>query len=210
MLVVGPGCSGMEIAHDLATGGAAKVWLSARTPPNIILREGPAGLPGDVIATPLYHLPIRIADAISRVGRKQSIGDLTEFGLPIPDEGIFARNARLGVAPAILDEEVIDAIRDRSIEIVRGVESLDDDGASLADGARVVPDAIVCATGFRRGLEGLFGHLDVLDENGRPKAIGRPVADGLRFIGFIPRPSQIGATVKQAKRAARAIAREVR
>ena len=59
VLVVGPGCSGMEIAHDLATGGAAKVWLSARTPPNIILRAGPAGLPGDVIATPLYHLPIR-------------------------------------------------------------------------------------------------------------------------------------------------------
>ncbi|HEX6229712.1 MAG TPA: NAD(P)/FAD-dependent oxidoreductase, partial [Solirubrobacterales bacterium] len=40
-LVVGPGCSGMEIANDLAEGGAAKVWLSARTPPNIILRAGP-------------------------------------------------------------------------------------------------------------------------------------------------------------------------
>src|SRR5919112_330998 len=31
VLVVGPGCSGMEIAHDLADGGAGKVWLSART-----------------------------------------------------------------------------------------------------------------------------------------------------------------------------------
>ncbi len=28
VLVVGSGCSGMEIAHDLAGGGAAKVWLS--------------------------------------------------------------------------------------------------------------------------------------------------------------------------------------
>lgn len=210
VLVVGPGCSGMEIAHDLATGGARKVWLSARTPPNIMLREGPAGLPGDVIATPLYHLPIRIADAISTIGRKQSIGDLSEYGLPVPKEGIFARNARLGVAPAIVDEEVIDAIRDRSIEIVRGVESLDADGASLADGGRVAPDAIVCATGYRRGLEALVGHLNVLDENGRPRAVGRrPVAQGLRFIGYVPRPSQIGATVKQAKRAARAIAREL-
>ena len=106
---------------------------------------------------------------------------------------------------------MIEAIRDRSIEIVRGVESLDDDGASLGDGARVMPDAIVCATGYRRGLEDLVGHLDVLNESGRPNAIGpRPAADGLRFIGYIPRPSQIGATVKQAKRAARAIAGELR
>ena len=36
VLVVGPGCSGMEIAHDIATGGAAKVWLAVRTPPTIL------------------------------------------------------------------------------------------------------------------------------------------------------------------------------
>ena len=39
VLVVGAGCSGMEIAYDLADGGAGKVWLSARTPPNIVLRR---------------------------------------------------------------------------------------------------------------------------------------------------------------------------
>ena len=211
VLVVGPGCSGMEIAHDLALGGARKVWLSARTPPNIMLREGPAGLPGDVIATPLYHAPIRIADAIARVGRRQSIGDLSEFGLPVPAEGIFARSARLGVAPAIVDEEVIEAIRARSIEIVRGVESFEGNAVVLADDARVEPDAVVCATGYERGLEPLVGHLDVLDGRGRPRAIGEePAADGLRFVGYVPRPSQIGATAKQAKRAARAIVRELR
>ncbi len=211
VLVVGPGCSGMEIAHDLATGGAEKVWLSARTPPNIMLRKGPAGLPGDVIATPLYHAPIRFADAIARVGRKQSIGDLTEFGLPEPEEGIFARGARLGVAPAILDEEVLDAIRNRSFEIVRGVESLDASEAVLADEGRLAPDSIICATGFRRGLEPLVGHLGVLDERGIPRVIGsKPAVPGLRFVGYVPRPSQIGATAKQGKRAARAIAGELR
>jgi cation diffusion facilitator CzcD-associated flavoprotein CzcO len=211
VLVVGPGCSGMEIAHELAREGAAKVWLSARTPPNIMLRDGPAGLPGDVISTPLYHAPIRIADAIARFGRKQDIGDLSEYGLPIPEEGIFARNARLGVAPAIVDKEVIDSIRDHSIEVVRGVESLEADAAVLADGERVAPDAIVCATGFRRGLEPMVGHLAVLDERGRPRTVGaKPADEGLRFIGYVPRPSQIGATAKQAKRAARAIARELR
>lgn len=49
VLVVGPGCSGMEIAYDLAEGGASRVRVAVRTQPNIILRQaGP--LPGDVPA----------------------------------------------------------------------------------------------------------------------------------------------------------------
>src|SRR3954454_14740600 len=66
VLVVGCGSSGMELAFDLATGGADKVWLSVRTPPNIMLREGPLGLPGDVVAIPLQNSPIRVADAVAR------------------------------------------------------------------------------------------------------------------------------------------------
>ena len=81
----------------------------------------------------------------------------------------------------------------------------------LDDGARVEPDAVVCATGYRRGLDGLVGHLGVLDERGLPRATGEdPAAPGLRFIGFVPRPGQIGYAAKQAKRAAKAIARELR
>jgi NADPH-dependent 2,4-dienoyl-CoA reductase/sulfur reductase-like enzyme len=211
VLVVGPGSSGMEIAYDLATGGAAKVWLAVRTPPNIMLRTGPGGIPGDFIATPLYHAPVRLADAIARFSRRMDSGDLSEFGLPVPAEGIFARSSRLGVAPAIIDKKVIAAIRDKSIEIVRGVEALDAYAVALADGSRVNPDAIVCATGFRRGLAKLVGHLGVLDDRGWPKTTGeQPAADGLRFIGFVPRPSQIGFAAKQARRAAKAIDRELR
>ena len=94
---------------------------------------------------------------------------------------------------------------------MRGVESLDRTGAQLADGERVEPDAIICATGYRRGLEPLVGHLDVLDERGRPRAVdAQPAADGLRFLGYVPRPAQLGYAAKQAKRAAKAIARELR
>ena len=211
VLVVGSGSSGIEIAYDLASGGAAKVWLAVRTPPNIMLRKGPGGLPGDVVAIPLHNAPIRLADAIARFGRRMTIGDLSEFGLPIPEEGIFARSARLGVAPAILDEEVIAAIRDRSIEIVCGVESLSLGTVTLANTARISPDAIVCATGFRRGLTKLVGHLGVLDERGRPTTTGEvPAAAGLRFIGFVPRAAQIGYAAKQARHAAKAIAKELR
>ncbi len=210
VLVVGSGSSGLELAFDLATGGAAKVWLAVRTPPNIMLREGPLGLPGDVIAIPLHNAPIRIADAIARFGRRVAIGDLSEFGLPVPAEGVFARSDRLGVAPAIVDREVITAIRDRAIDVVGAVGSLTRDTVRLADGSTLRPDALVCATGFSRGLTKLVGHLSVLDERGRPTATGKvPAAPGLRFIGFVPRAAQIGYAAKQATQAAKAIAKEL-
>jgi hypothetical protein len=209
VLVVGAGSSGMEIAHDVATGGAAKVWLSVRTPPNLLLRQGPAGLPGDVIAIPLYHLPVKLADRIAWAGRKQALGDLSAFGLPIPPEGVMSRNRRLGVAPAIIDREVIDAIKAGYIEIVANVAAAGDD-VELADGTRLDANAVICATGYRRGLEALVGHLGVLDERGRPRAVGPdPAAHGLRFIGYVPRPAQIGFSAKQARRIARRIAREL-
>jgi cation diffusion facilitator CzcD-associated flavoprotein CzcO len=211
VLVVGVGSSGMEIAHDLATGGAAKVWLSARTPPNITPREGPGGFPADVIAVSLLRFPTRFGDAVARFGRRIQFGDLTRYGLPVPDEGVYTRMYRLGVAPAILDKEVIEAIKGGQIKVVRGVESLDENGAQLSDGERVEPDVIICATGYRRGLEPLVGHLGVLDELGRPRAVDeRPAAGGLRFLGYVPRPGALGYAAKQAKRAAKAIARELR
>jgi cation diffusion facilitator CzcD-associated flavoprotein CzcO len=211
VLVVGPGCSGMEIAYDLAEGGASKVWLSVRTPPNILIRQGPGGIPGDMIGVALLRTPTRFADAMARFGRKMDLGDMTEYGLPVPEEGVFSRMYRLGVAPAIVDKEIIEAIKAGRIEIVRGVESLDASGVALADGARVEPDAVVCATGYRRGLEPLVGHLGVLDERQMPRATGPdPAAPGLRFIGFVPRPGQLGFSAKQAKLAAKEIGRELR
>jgi cation diffusion facilitator CzcD-associated flavoprotein CzcO len=207
VLVVGAGSSGMEIAHDLATGGAAKTWLAVRTPPNIMLRNGPAGLPGDVIATPLYHVPARFGDAISRIARRQAMGDLTEFGLPIPEEGLFSRSKRLDVAPALVDIEVIDAIKDGSIEVVPTIDAFESDAVRLVDGRTLEPDAVICATGYRRGLEPMVGHLGVLDVTGKPRAQGdRPAADGLWFIGYMSRPSLIGAVSKQSRRLAKQIA----
>jgi cation diffusion facilitator CzcD-associated flavoprotein CzcO len=210
VLVVGPGCSGMEIAHDLAEGGARKVWLSARTPPNIVLRMGPGGIPGDMIAIVLLHLPARFGDAVARFGRKQDLGDLTEYGLPIPDEGVMSRLHRTGQAPAILDREVIESIRARRVEVVPGVESLDRTGVQLAGGSRVEPEVVICATGYRRELEALVGHLGVLDESGMPRALAQhSPAPGMRFVGYVPRPGALGYMGKEAARAARAIAREL-
>ncbi|BDX32389.1 monooxygenase [Mycobacterium antarcticum] len=210
VVVVGAGSSGMEIAHDLATGGAAKVWLSVRTPPNVMPRNGPAGRSNDVVSRPLFHLPPRLADAISRRARLSAFGDLSEFGLPIPEEGPFTRAHRLQVAPSLVDDEVIDAIRDRSIEVVEALTSFDDGLAVLTDRTRLDADVVIAATGYRCGLEPLVGHLGVLTDAGMPWFGGDVAAEpGLWFLGLWSRPSLIGYTSTQAERMAARIARAI-
>jgi NADPH-dependent 2,4-dienoyl-CoA reductase/sulfur reductase-like enzyme len=211
VVVVGPGSSGMEIAHELAEGGATKVWLSVRRAPNILLRQGPGPVPGDLIATGLWHLPTAVADRIARFASRMDVGDLTEFGLARPETGVFTDVRKRGKVPAIVDREVIEEIREGRIEVVAAVTSLGSTWLDIADGARIEPDAVICATGYRRALEPLVGHLGVLGERGMPKALApRPVAPGLRFAGYVERPGGLGYMGKQARRSAKAIARELR
>jgi len=202
VLVVGSGSSGMEIAYDLAEGGAKRVRMAVRTSPNIIIRE-PLG---PFFARLVVKLPAARGDRIMNFVRRRQVGDLSEFGLPVPEEGVVSRLKRLGVAPAIVDHEVIEAIRQRRIEIVPSVESIDGALVELADGDRICPDAIVTATGYRTGLDPIVGHLGVLDDAGLPLVRTGEAAPGLRFVGYIPRPAQLGLMGDEAKAAARAIA----
>ncbi|MGN6168580.1 MAG: flavin-containing monooxygenase [Solirubrobacteraceae bacterium] len=210
VLVVGPGSSGMEIAYDLAESGASRVRVAIRTQPNIILRQaGP--LPGDVPASLMYRLPPAIGDRQTRLIRRLTIGDLSAYGLTPPKEGILSRAHREGKAPAILDKPVIDAIKLRRIEIVAAVESLDAAGVVLSDRSRLEPDVVIAATGYTTGLEPLVGHLGILDERGVPLVHGGPAAaPGLRFIGYQPRPAQIGYIGGEATRAAKQIKSELK
>jgi cation diffusion facilitator CzcD-associated flavoprotein CzcO len=203
VLVVGSGSTGAEIAHDLVEGGAARVRLAVRTPPNIMLRA-PIGAP---LAAALSHLPTRISDAVARFVRRRTVGDLSAYGLPVPAEGVFSRLRRLHVAPMIVDAQVLDAIRAGRIEIVAGVDALDDTGVVLAGGERIGPDTVIAATGYRTGLERLVGHLGVLDDHGSPQLTGGEAAPGLRFVGFVPRPALLHAVGREAERVARGIVR---
>ena len=207
VLVVGAGCTGMEIAYDLATGGAARVRLAVRTPPNILVRSAP----GAGLARVLAKVPAARADAIARKVRLKELGDLTAYGLPMPEEGVFSRLHRLGVTPAIVDREWIDAIRDRRVTVVAAVEALDETSVLLAGGERIEPDAVVAATGYRSGLEPLVGHLGVLDDHGEPRVLlGEEAAPGLRFVGFFPRPAMLGLFGAEGRTAAKGIAAQLR
>ncbi|OBK65558.1 NAD(P)/FAD-dependent oxidoreductase [Mycobacterium sp. 1165178.9] len=211
VLVVGSGSSGMEIAHDLTTGAATKVWLSVRTPPNILPRKGPAGLPNDVLSIPLFHLPSRMSDVISAAARGRAFGDLKEFGLPLPQEGPFARAHRLHAAPTVIDPEVIDAVRDGSIEVVGAVSALEGAQVELVGGARIQPDVMICATGYGPGLDPLVGHLGVLTPDGVPVMLApSAAAEGLYFHGLLSRPALIGYLAKQSRMLAKRISQDRR
>ena len=209
VLVAGPGSTGMEIAYDLATGGAKRVWLAVRKMPHIIFRmAGP--VPGEYPALLLEALPPRIADPQVAFVQRKTVGDLSRWGLTEPTEGLFARARRESKVPAIVDPEVITAIKAGQIEIVPAVESVDEAGAHLASGTTLQPDAIIAATGYSTGLEPIVGHLGVLNDRGAPTVHGGPAAaPGLRFIGYRPRPAQVGLVGREARRAARQVKREL-
>jgi cation diffusion facilitator CzcD-associated flavoprotein CzcO len=210
VLVVGAGSSAMEIVHDVATGGAICAWLAVRTAPHIMIRALPGGFPSDYLATPLFDAPTWLADAVSRVGQRIDVGSLAEYGLPTPSEGVFARGKRLGRAPVIVDREVVRAIRARVFEVVPTIERFDGDTVDLIDGRRLRPDAVICATGYTRGLDAMVGHLGVLDDRGLPRSCGViAAAPGLRFVGFLSRPGLISYVAKQSQHVARRIADEL-
>ena len=87
------------------------------------------------------------------------------------------------------------------------VEGLDGPDVLLADGSRIQPDAVIAATGFRAGLDGLVGHLGVLTERGLPsRTDGEPALPGLWFVGFVP---TLGGQLREGSIAARKVAAAV-
>lgn len=205
VLVVGAGPGGLEAAHALAPV-AAKVWLAIRNPPNILIRNGLRGMSPDLIAAPLYHAPVAVADAVARFVRLRTVGDLTRYGLPIPDDGPFAACAARNDPPTVVDADVIGSIRNGAIEVVKTIDRFDRAAVSLVDGTRLEPDVVICATGFRSGLRAVVGHLGLLDDWGYPMRLApEPAARGLWFIGYQLRPSLIRHMGKQSRQLAKQI-----
>ena len=211
VLVVGVGNTGAEIAVDLAEGGAARVRLAVRTPPHIV-RRSTLGWPAQASGILTRRLPRWLVDPLARQVTRLSVPDLTPYGLPRPKAGLATR-ARQGAIP-VQDVGLIDAVRRGAVQPVPTVASFDGDAVTLVDGTRITPDVVIAATGYERGLEGLVGHLSVLDERGRPRVHGPrslPEAPGLHFTGYTnPISGMLREISRDAVRIARAVARRQR
>ncbi|MDQ0950546.1 putative flavoprotein involved in K+ transport [Streptomyces phaeochromogenes] len=209
VLVVGVGNTGAEIAVDLVEGGASRVRLSVRTAPHIV-RRSTAGWAAQFTGILCRRLPVGLVDRMAGPLAKVSVPDLSAQGLPRPDTGLYSR-VNEGAIP-VQDVGLIDAVRKGRVEVVPAVDAFEDGKVVLANGDRIGPDAVIAATGYRRSLEGMVGHLDVLDGRGRPIVHGPHTpknAPGLYFTGFTnPISGMFRELSMDAEKIARTITRD--
>jgi len=191
VLVAGIGSSGGDIAVDLLEGGASRVAIACRTPPNIFPRQW-LGLP--ISAAALLEkgmpgpgsLPAHVGDGFGRLFQRVINGPRRSYRLRRSPYGIATTQRTRARTPVIVDG-LVEALKQRRIEVRAEIVGFEGPRVVLGDGERVRPDAVIAATGYRHGLEALVGHLGVLDAEGRPVARGAatsPQASGLHFIGY--------------------------
>jgi cation diffusion facilitator CzcD-associated flavoprotein CzcO len=186
VLVVGPGNSGTDLMNHLAPSKASALWLSARSGMNITpLRF--AGIPMHPVSVASRRLPLRVQDASLRVLQRLIFGDLSGLGYPPAPVGAFSRAAADGVAVAV-DDGFVAALKSGRVAMKPAIVRLDGPRVIFADGTSCAPDVIICATGYRPGLEAIAGHLVTLDRLGMPPLPGAsgpaPARPGLWFFGL--------------------------
>ncbi|GBE66875.1 monooxygenase [Mycobacterium sp. MFM001] len=183
VLVVGAGNSGADIAVQLANSGARQIWLAVRTPPHLVRRAiGP--VPSDIFLELFARVPARLVDPL--IGRLNRLmwNDLAAFGFGPPPLGLKATVETRGRIPTLADE-LIDTVRAGRVHVVAAVKAVESDRVVLVDGTSVAPQAIIAATGFRTDLDGLVGHLGVLDDCGTPRGgFASHLGDGMFAIGY--------------------------
>jgi putative flavoprotein involved in K+ transport len=201
VMVVGGGNSAADIAVDLVRGGAAKVWISIRTAPQIVPRTV-GGIPMQAVAVAARPLPAWVGDTVVRVVQRLVHGDLSAHGLPRPTSSVSDQFARADVVP-VIDVDFVSSVKRGDIDVVRAVHGFDRGEVLIAGGSRLKPDALIAATGYRRGLESLVGDLDVLDASGRPSAKELP---DLYFVGYA---NPLSGNLRELGLEATAVARRV-
>ena len=188
------------------------VRLAVRTPPHVV-RRSTLGWPAQAGAILCRRLPTGLVDRAARP-LERLLPDLSDKGLPRPETGLYTR-VRQGAIP-VLDTGrtgLVRAVKRGLVEPVAAVASFDGDEVVLADGARLRPDAVIAATGYRRGLEPLVGHLGLLDGRGLPLVHGaqtHPAAPGLYFTGYAnPISGMLRELSRDAVKIANAVARRL-
>ena len=207
VLVVGPGNSGVDLLGHLAGSNAGKLWLSARSgmniaPPRLV------GVPLHPVSLAARYLPLRWQDATARAIQRLAFGDLSRLGYPRSAVGAFTREAAEGVTVAV-DNGFAHALKAGRITMKPAIGRFDGPLVRFTDGTSCAPAAVICATGYRPGLERLAGHLVTLDEHGMPPFTGAsssPLHPGLWFFGL---DRSIYGNMHVHRRQARQLARAI-
>jgi cation diffusion facilitator CzcD-associated flavoprotein CzcO len=182
VLVVGMGNSGAEIALDLCENGA-DTCISLRSPVNIVTRDvrgKPTQLSAIVLST---LLPNWAYDRLSRLVQRQTIGDLSNYGIRTPDFSP-TQGIRRGRIP-VLDIGTVARIKAGDITVKRDIEHFTATGVQFVDGTREAFDAVILATGYRALISELVeGLTPRLNDRGCPDQLWYDDLPGLYFLGF--------------------------
>ena len=207
VLVVGPGNSGVDLLGYLAASDAGRLWLSARSGMTVTPRRL-GGVPLHPVSITLRRLPVRWQDATARAVQWLAFGDLGRFGYPRPALGPFTRQRTDGVTIAV-DDGFARALKAGRVVMKPGIDRFDGPLVRFTDGTSCAPHTVICATGYRPGIEALAGHLVTLDRRGMPAFTGAgssPEHPGLWFFGL---DSSIYGNMHVRRRQARQLARAV-
>jgi len=183
ILLVGAGNSGVDIGNYLAKEDLKPSWFSIRggnwIAPKFLL--GPA----QPLLGYLQFLPMSVFDVGLKLMHKVFYRDLPALGLPEPELGAGQLAMKKRMVPS-LDDGFINAFRQGKFAAMPEIKQLTEDSVEFVNGKTVKPDAIICATGYRLGLEYLLVDVDALDETGFPKFYAEdssPLYPGLWFLG---------------------------
>jgi NADPH-dependent glutamate synthase beta subunit-like oxidoreductase len=206
VLVVGCGNSGAEIALDLAEQHV-DVSMVVRGPMHVLPRDL-LGRPSQKTAVALSRFSIDTRDRLIVPMLRIAVGDLSRYGIVRPKEGPIRLFADQGRVP-MLDIGTIAMIKAGRITVVPGVVSVGERSVRFAHGSTRPFDAMICATGYRTGLDTLVdGFADFSDARGRPRHFADETdVPGLHFVGYRNPPTgALREIALEAPRVARAIA----
>jgi cation diffusion facilitator CzcD-associated flavoprotein CzcO len=157
VLVIGGGNTGCDIAVEAAQQ-ATTVWHSTR--------RGYWYAPKYAFGRPLdqlvrWRLPQRLRQWLYRRVVAYTTGDLTRYGMPLPDHRPFESHP-------VVNSQLPYYLGHGRITAVPDVAGYDDRSVVLADGRRIEPDLVITATGYRPQFEFLAPELLDTDADGRP------------------------------------------
>ena len=208
VLVVGPGNSGVDLLGYLAASDAGRLWLSARSGMTVTPRRL-GGVPLHPVSVSLRHTPVRWQDVTARAVQRLAFGDLSRFSYPVPALGPFTRQRTDGVTIAV-DDGFARALKAGRVVMKPGIDRFDGPRVCFTDGTSCAPNVVICATGYRPGIEALAGHLVTLDRRGMPPFTGAASSPEHRGLWFFGLDSSIYGNMhvhrSQARQLARAIA----
>lgn len=184
VLLVGAGNSGVDIGNHLSTVDIEPSWVSVRNGPTIAPQYA-LGVPMHPLIVAFRWLPVKVQDFNVKLVSRLVLGDLTHHGMPPPLKGALTRQIEDGVTLGV-DNGFVAALKAGRFTVVPPIKAFEEYCVHLQDGRIIEPDAVICATGYRLELEPLVGHLDALDERGRPRWLtdhASPAHPGLWFFG---------------------------